>query len=96
MSEAPRWFKSSYSSMADSCVEVAVVDSVPWNKSSRSSMGDNCVEVGFSVPAAVLVRDTRHRDSTVLAVGSLEWSGWLRSVAREDRGSTRQPLDDRA
>ncbi|CAL9543053.1 hypothetical protein SUDANB121_04296 [Nocardiopsis dassonvillei] len=107
MSDAPHWSKSSYSSMANACVEIALVNSGAWSKSSHSSMGNDCVEVAlmdavprfasssgsmgggnrvevaFVDPMAVLMRDTRYRDSTVIAAGSREWSGWLRSVVRD-------------
>lgn len=83
MSDAPRWFKSSYSNTAVNCVEVAVTDAVPWFTSSFSSVrGGNCLEVALTDPMIVLLRDTQNRGSTVLSVGCAEWSGWVRAVVR--------------
>ncbi|MBB5492663.1 DUF397 domain-containing protein [Nocardiopsis metallicus] len=41
---APRWFKSSHSSLEHECLEVAVTDPV-WRKSSYSNFAMNCAEV---------------------------------------------------
>lgn len=83
MSEAPRWFKSSYSSAENrECVEVAITDSVSWFKSSHSSPeGDGCVEVALHDPDIVLVRDTQNRAAAVLNIPFREWSAFSGSSA---------------
>ncbi|QRN80639.1 MAG: DUF397 domain-containing protein [Nocardiopsis sp. BM-2018] len=72
---APRWFKSSHSSLEHECLEVAVTDPV-WRKSSHSSMENgNCVEASLTGSVTVLFRDTQNREAAVLAVPAREWAG---------------------
>lgn len=48
-----------------------------WRKSSYSDgNGGNCVETA-AVGGVVLVRDTKHRDSTVLTIPSAAWRRFL-------------------
>ncbi|MFJ3943636.1 DUF397 domain-containing protein [Streptomyces griseoaurantiacus] len=70
------WFKSSYSSGAetDSCVEVAGA----WFKSSYSSgpEGDSCVEVA-AAPGTVHVRDSKNLRGPRLAFAPSAWAGFV-------------------
>jgi hypothetical protein len=51
-----------------------------WRKSSYSGNGGgNCVEVGQSADA-MLVRDTKHRDGSVLTFSSAAWRTLVESV----------------
>lgn len=51
-----------------------------WFKSSRSTGGsDNCVEVRLQHDA-VLVRDSKAPDDSVLAFGSAAWGAFLNSL----------------
>ena len=48
-----------------------------WRKSSYSDgNGGNCVETA-SADGVVLIRDTKHRDSTVLAIPADAWRRFL-------------------
>lgn len=71
------WRKSSYSGGdGGNCVEVAV----PWHKSSYSNdTGGECVEVA-ETPAAVLVRDTRHRELGHLGFTPGAWAAFLADI----------------
>ncbi|RCH65295.1 DUF397 domain-containing protein [Streptomyces sp. SDr-06] len=74
MSNALRWFKSSYSDdSGGQCIEVAVA----WRKSSYSSdSGGNCVEVA-ACPQAVHIRDSKVSDGPSLAVEPGAWTAFL-------------------
>ncbi len=76
----PAWRKSSYSSAASNCVEVAALG---WRTSSYSSSQANCVEVALGGPA-IGVRDSKDPDGPVLAVPVDRWSAFLHSVATGD------------
>ncbi|MEU3307083.1 DUF397 domain-containing protein [Nocardiopsis sp. NPDC006832] len=68
--------KSSYSTTAQECVEVAC-----FRKSSYGGSGDNCVEVA-DLPVGAAVRDTQNRHLGHLYFGnSHEWQALL-AVAR--------------
>jgi hypothetical protein len=68
------WRKSSFSAGNGSdCVEIGIA----WRKSSFSGANDdNCVEVGPTAHA-ILVRDTKHRDSGTLAFPPATWNAFL-------------------
>jgi hypothetical protein len=66
------WRKSSRSSSAANCVEVAWV----WRKSSRSSSGPNCVEVA-SAGALTAVRDSKNASGPVLSFPIASWEAFL-------------------
>ncbi|SDK62859.1 protein of unknown function [Actinopolyspora mzabensis] len=54
--------------------------SIDWRKSTRSSGGaNNCVEIGFAT-SAVLIRDTKDRDSGTLAVSPDVWHSFLSTL----------------
>jgi hypothetical protein len=58
---------------------------VTWRKSTFSGgNGGNCVEVGHS-PSRVLVRDTKDRAGTVLAVGADAWQRFAATVRESGR-----------
>lgn len=65
------WRKSSYSTNASNCVEVA------WRKSSFSSNASNCVEVAFAEPTAVAVRDSKNQAGPTLAVPVVTWHSFI-------------------
>lgn len=65
------WRKSSFSSDASNCVEVA------WRKSRFSTNASNCVEVAFADPAAVAVRDSKNQDGPTLAVPVVTWHSFI-------------------
>lgn len=71
------WRKSSYSSAASNCVEVAALG---WRTSSYSTSAANCVQVALGGPA-VGGRDSKDPDGPVLAVPAGRWSAFLRGVA---------------
>ncbi|PKW17184.1 DUF397 domain-containing protein [Saccharopolyspora spinosa] len=73
-----RWRKSSRSSAAANCVEVAFLDAA-WCKSSLSGANANCVEVAFAGPA-VGVRDSKDPDGAVLAFPVDRWSRFVESL----------------
>jgi hypothetical protein len=50
-----------------------------WRKSTRSGAAGHCVEVA-SVPAAVLVRDSKDAAGPVLSFGTPGWSGFIAGV----------------
>jgi hypothetical protein len=70
------WRKSTYSGNGGGeCVEVGT-----WRKSSRSGNGGtDCVEAGQGT-GAVMVRDTKDRDSRTLAFSSDAWSAFVASL----------------
>jgi uncharacterized protein DUF397 len=70
------WRKSSFSSSASNCVEVAFVD---WRKSSFSTNAGNCVEVAF-VPHAVAVRDSKNTAGPTLAVPTPTWHAFVATL----------------
>ncbi|WP_330174713.1 DUF397 domain-containing protein [Streptomyces sp. NBC_01498] len=55
---------------------------IPWRKSSYSNGdGGNCVEVADRHPGAVLVRDSKIRDSgAVLVVDPAAWADFVATV----------------
>lgn len=67
-----------------------------WRKSSYSDgNGGNCVETA-SVRGMVLVRDTKHRDSTVLTIPVSAWRRFMEeqhsgSAVLDQYGLDRQP-----
>lgn len=52
-----------------------------WFKSGYSNMESACVEAAFAGPRTVLMRDTRHREASMLRVGSSEWVGLMTLLA---------------
>ncbi|MGH4013548.1 MAG: DUF397 domain-containing protein [Pseudonocardiaceae bacterium] len=69
------WRTSSYSGSGSDCVEVG------WRTSSYSPNGGDCVEV-VPAPEVVLVRDSKDRDGSALAVPTPTWRAFLRTVTR--------------
>lgn len=67
------WRKSSRSTDAPNCVEVAWT----WRKSSRSSDAPNCVEVA-SNGAVTAVRDSKQPAGPVLAFPVTSWMEFVR------------------
>jgi hypothetical protein len=56
------------------------IDPHPWRTSTYSSgNGGNCVEVGQS-PRAVIVRDTKDRDGSLLTVDAGAWRTFTESL----------------
>jgi Domain of unknown function (DUF397) len=76
----PAWRKSSYSTAASNCVEVAALG---WRTSSYSTSGANCVQVSLGGPG-VGVRDSKDPDGPVLAVPTARWSAFLHSITTGD------------
>ncbi|MGH3899747.1 MAG: DUF397 domain-containing protein [Pseudonocardiaceae bacterium] len=76
----PAWRKSSYSTTAANCVEVAALG---WRTSSYSTSEANCVQVALGGPA-IGVRDSKDPDGPVLAVPAGHWSAFLHSIATGD------------
>ncbi len=76
----PAWRKSSYSTSASNCVEVAALG---WRTSSYSTSQANCVQVALAGPA-IGVRDSKHPDGPVLAVPATHWSAFLHSITTND------------
>ncbi|MFF3127689.1 DUF397 domain-containing protein [Streptomyces sp. NPDC057908] len=74
MSNALRWFKSSYSAAnGGDCIEVAF----DWHKSSYSAAnGGDCIEVA-TCPHAVHVRDSKMPEGPTFAVAPDAWSTFL-------------------
>ncbi len=72
----PAWRKSSYSTAASNCVEVAALG---WRTSSYSTSEANCVEVALGGPA-IGVRDSKNPDGPILAVPTTHWSTFLRGI----------------
>lgn len=72
------WRRSSYSSEAGNCVEVAFSDTT-WRTSSYSGASSNCVEVAFAEPA-VGVRDSKRPDAGTLVLRAASWSELLRRM----------------
>jgi Domain of unknown function (DUF397) len=68
------WRTSSFTGTNGNCVEIAT-----WRKSTRSGTNGSCVEVGGAA-RAVLVRDTKDRDGTVLAVPARAWERFIVTV----------------
>jgi len=66
------WRKSSRSSSAANCVEVAWV----WRKSSRSGSESNCVEVATRGPVTA-VRDSKNPSGPVLSFPLTSWAAFL-------------------
>jgi Domain of unknown function (DUF397) len=66
------WRKSSRSTSAPNCVEVAWV----WRKSSRSSSAPNCVEVAVRGPVTA-VRDSKNASGPVLSFPISAWEAFL-------------------
>ncbi len=69
------WHTSSYSAGNGDCVEVG------WRTSSYSAGSGNCVEVA-PAPDGVLVRDSKDRHSSALAVSATVWHTLLSTVTR--------------
>ncbi len=67
------WRKSSRSSSAPNCVEVAWV----WRKSSYSSGGPNCVEVA-SDGVVTAVRDSKQPTGPTLAFPVSAWTEFVK------------------
>lgn len=66
------WFKSSHSSGANECVEIA------WSKSRHCNNG-TCLE--WAMPAdAVLVRDSKEKEGPILSFSRGAWSGFVAAV----------------
>jgi hypothetical protein len=94
------WRKSSLSTNANNCVEVAswrkssrsnnannCVELASWRKSSRSENGTNCVEVSDVSTVGILVRDSKLGDeSPILAVGADQWRVFLRYATAATAG----------
>ena len=78
MTDARKWFKSSYSgSDGGDCVEIAC----DWRKSSYSSEdGGNCVEIAAH-PALVHVRDSKDPEGPALAFSPAEWAAFTAFAA---------------
>ncbi|MGH3811650.1 MAG: DUF397 domain-containing protein [Pseudonocardiaceae bacterium] len=76
----PAWRKSSYSTAASNCVEVAALG---WGTSSYSTSQANCVQVALGGPA-IGVRDSKDPDGLILAVPAVHWSAFLRGLAASD------------
>ncbi|HEX3960406.1 MAG TPA: DUF397 domain-containing protein [Trebonia sp.] len=57
--------------------------SAVWRKSKRSGDGANCVEVASS-PPSVLVRDSRDRSGTILALTMASWRELTRRIRNAD------------
>lgn len=61
---------------------------VAWRKSHRSGGGANCVEVAVTDAAQAgterryVVRDSKNREGTVLALAAAEWDAFIGSVKR--------------
>jgi Domain of unknown function (DUF397) len=72
----PRWRKSSCSGNGGNCVEVAA----RWRKSSYSGNGGDCVEVRQSGDGVILVRDSKDREGSKLAVGEQAWSAFVQGI----------------
>ncbi len=56
------------------------IDSPCWRKSSYSGNGGNCVEVGQSGDGVILVRDSKDREGSKLAVGEQAWSEFVQGI----------------
>ncbi len=69
----PSWRKSSHSSNAGQCVEVAT-----WRKSSYSSDAGQCMEV--AAHGAVLVRDTTDRGGVTLSLPAQAWRVFIADI----------------
>jgi hypothetical protein len=63
------WRKSSRSTSASNCVEVA------WRKSSRSTNASNCVEV--SITERVAVRDSKNAEGPTITFPRGAWSAFV-------------------
>jgi hypothetical protein len=73
--DSAMWRKSSYSGTnGGNCVEIAA-----WRKSSYSGTNGDCVEVDGAA-CAVLVRDTKDRDSGALAFTADAWAAFTASL----------------
>lgn len=72
------WRKSSYSSGASNCVEVATTRA--WRKSSYSQGAANCVEV--AVGPGVAVRDSKNPTGLALVVPAGAWRRFVASLRR--------------
>ena len=70
------WRKSSRSSDAGNCVEVAFAPAA-WRKSSCSGDSGACVEVALT-SHAVGVRDSKHPDGPVLIFPAGRWATFVR------------------
>ena len=66
------WQKSSYSVVNGDCVEVG------WRTSSYS-VNEGCVQVA-PAPDRVLVRDSKNPEGPALAVPTLTWQAFLRTI----------------
>jgi hypothetical protein len=77
---AARWRKSSYSTDAGNCVEVAFAP-VAWRKSSYSGNTTACVEVAVA-GGAVGLRDSKHPNGTPLAVPADSFAALVIAVRR--------------
>jgi hypothetical protein len=66
------WRKSSRSSDAGACVEVA------WRKSSRSGDAGSCVEVA-RMDLVIGVRDSKNTTGPILTFPAAHWAAFLRS-----------------
>ncbi|MGH3799623.1 MAG: DUF397 domain-containing protein [Pseudonocardiaceae bacterium] len=51
-----------------------------WRKSSYSEGANNCVEVTTELPGWVGVRNTKNRDTGLLALNRQQWDGFLDAV----------------
>jgi hypothetical protein len=56
------------------------IDDLRWRKSSYSGNGGNCVEVGQSGDGVILVRDSKDREGSKLAVGEQAWSAFVQGI----------------
>jgi hypothetical protein len=53
------------------------VDNTTWRTASYSGNSGNCVEAGIAGAGRVLVRDTKDRDGSTLALSAAAWKAFL-------------------
>ena len=56
------------------------LSSAVWRKSTRSNNGGACVEVAQKLPEVVAVRDSKHRNGSVLIFAPHEWQSLISRV----------------
>jgi hypothetical protein len=56
------------------------IDDLRWRKSSYSGNGGDCVEVGHVGDGMILVRDSKDREGSKLAVGEQAWSAFVQGI----------------
>lgn len=75
------WRKSTRSTSASNCVEVAWVNAAEWRKSTRSGSESNCLEVAHLPGPLIAIRDSKSPTTPALTFPTPSWSRFLHQAS---------------